>query len=114
MAWVTTSAQRAGAGVRVQLRARRITGTTDASGIVGRSTASAAGASCNGPNEYDGGAWFVSARAKDDKGIEDPPSPGATGSAHRALRFNVPTIQPESDQTPTPSFERTPLRAGET
>jgi hypothetical protein len=60
---------------------------------------------CNGPNEYDSGAWFVSARAKDDKGVEDLAFTWSDWQRGiEPWRFNVPTsLQPEPDASPTPS-----------
>ncbi len=121
MAWVTTLDKGkvvAGAEVRVSSCDGKAvaSGTTDANGVVMLQGISPQAPSCNGPNEYDSGAWFVSARAKDDKGVEDL---AFTWSAwQRGIepwRFNVPTsLQAEADRVAHTIFDRTLLRAGET
>jgi uncharacterized protein YfaS (alpha-2-macroglobulin family) len=121
MAWVTTLDKGkvvAGAEVRVSSCDGKAvaTGTTDANGIVTLQGVSPQAPSCNGPNEYDSGAWFVSARAKDDKGVEDLAF--TCSDWQRGIepwRFNVPTnLQPEPDRVAHTIFDRTLLRAGET
>jgi uncharacterized protein YfaS (alpha-2-macroglobulin family) len=121
MAWVTTLDKGkvvAGAEVRVSSCDGKAvaTGTTDANGIVTLQGVSPQAPSCNGPNEYDSGAWFVSARAKDDKGVEDLAF--TFSDWQRGIepwRFNVPTnLQPEPDRIAHTIFDRTLLRAGET
>ncbi len=63
------------------------------------------------------GAWFVSARAKDDKGVEDLAFTWSDWQRGiEPWRFNVPTnlAGRASTASPTPIFDRTLLRAGET
>ncbi len=121
MAWVTTLDKGkvvAGAEVRVSSCDGKAvaTGTTDANGIVMLQGISPQAPSCNGPGEYDSSAWFVSARAKDDKGVEDLAF--TFSDWQRGIepwRFNVPTnLQPEPDRVAHTIFDRTLLRAGET
>jgi uncharacterized protein YfaS (alpha-2-macroglobulin family) len=121
MAWVTTLDKGkvvAGAEVRVSdCRGSAVaTGTTDASGVVMLSGISPQAPSCNGPNEYDSSAWFVSARAKDDKGVEDLAFTWSDWQRGiEPWRFNVPTsLQAEADRVAHTIFDRTLLRAGET
>jgi hypothetical protein len=121
MAWVTSLDKGkvvAGAEVRVSSCDGKAvaTGTTDANGIVMLNGISPQAPSCNGPNEYDSGAWFVSARAKDDKGVEDLAFTWSDWQRGiEPWRFNVPTnLQPEPDRMAHTIFDRTLLRAGET
>ncbi|WP_295988962.1 alpha-2-macroglobulin family protein [uncultured Variovorax sp.] len=121
MAWVTTLDKGkvvAGAEVRVSSCDGKAvaSGTTDANGVVMLSGISPQAPSCNGPNEYDSGAWFVSARAKDDKGVEDLAFTWSDWQRGiEPWRFNVPTsLQPEADRVAHTIFDRTLLRAGET
>jgi uncharacterized protein YfaS (alpha-2-macroglobulin family) len=121
MAWVTTLDKGkvvAGAEVRVSSCDGKAvaTGTTDANGIVMLNGVSPQAPSCNGPNEYEQGAWFVSARAKDDKGVEDLAFTWSDWQRGiEPWRFNVPTnLQPEPDRIAHTVFDRTLLRAGET
>jgi uncharacterized protein YfaS (alpha-2-macroglobulin family) len=121
MAWVTTLDKGkvvAGAEVRVSgCDGKAVaTGTTDASGIVMLNGISPQAPSCNGPNEYDSGAWFVSARAKDEKGVEDLAFTWSDWQRGiEPWRFNVPTnMQAEPDRVAHTIFDRTLLRAGET
>jgi uncharacterized protein YfaS (alpha-2-macroglobulin family) len=121
MAWVTSLDKGkvvAGAEVRVSSCDGKAvaTGTTDANGIVMLNGISPQAPSCNGPNEYDSGAWFVSARAKDDKGVEDLAFTWSDWQRGiEPWRFNVPTnLQPEPDRIAHTIFDRTLLRAGET
>ncbi|MGJ7610487.1 MULTISPECIES: alpha-2-macroglobulin family protein [unclassified Variovorax] len=121
MAWVTTLDKGkvvAGAEVRVSSCDGKAvaTGTTDANGIVMLNGVSPQAPSCNGPNEYEQGAWFVSARAKDDKGVEDLAFTWSDWQRGiEPWRFNVPTnLQPEPDRIAHTIFDRTLLRAGET
>ncbi|MFM9921806.1 MG2 domain-containing protein [Variovorax sp. H27-G14] len=121
MAWVTTLDKGkvvAGAEVRVSSCDGKAvaTGTTDANGIVMLNGVSPQAPSCNGPNEYDSSAWFVSARAKDDKGVEDLAFTWSDWQRGiEPWRFNVPTnLQPEPDRVAHTIFDRTLLRAGET
>jgi len=121
MAWVTTLDKGkvvAGAEVRVSSCDGKAvaTGTTDANGVVMLSGVSPQAPSCNGPNEYDNGAWFVSARAKDEKGVEDLAFTWSDWQRGiEPWRFNVPTsLQAEADRVAHTIFDRTLLRAGET
>ena len=121
MAWVTTLDKGkvvAGAEVRVSSCDGKAvaTGTTDANGLVMLNGVSPQAPSCNGPNEYEQGAWFVSARAKDDKGVEDLAFTWSDWQRGiEPWRFNVPTnLQPEPDRIAHTIFDRTLLRAGET
>lgn len=121
MAWVTTLDKGkvvAGAEVRVSgCDGKAVaSGTTDANGVVMLNGISPQAPSCNGPNEYDSGAWFVSARAKDDKGVEDLAFTWSDWQRGiEPWRFNVPTnMQAEPDRVAHTIFDRTLLRAGET
>lgn len=121
MAWVTTLDKGkvvAGAEVRVSSCDGKAvaSGTTDANGVVMLSGISPQAPSCNGPNEYDSGAWFVSARAKDEKGVEDLAFTWSDWQRGiEPWRFNVPTsLQAEADRVAHTIFDRTLLRAGET
>ena len=121
MAWVTTLDKGkvvAGAEVRVSACDGKAvaTGTTDANGIVNLTGISPEAPNCNGPDEYNAGAWFVSARAKDDKGVEDLAFTWSDWQRGiEPWRFNVPTnLQPEPDRVAHTIFDRTLLRAGET
>lgn len=121
MAWVTTLDKGkvvAGAEVRVSSCDGKAvaSGTTDANGVVMLSGVSPQAPSCNGPNEYDSGAWFVSARAKDEKGVEDLAFTWSDWQRGiEPWRFNVPTsLQAEADRVAHTIFDRTLLRAGET
>ncbi|SEJ15777.1 hypothetical protein SAMN05518853_101811 [Variovorax sp. OK202] len=121
MAWVTTLDKGkvvAGAEVRVSgCDGKAVaTGTTDANGIVMLNGIAPQAPSCNGPNEYDTAAWFVSARAKDEKGVEDLAFTWSDWQRGiEPWRFNVPTnMQAEPDRIAHTIFDRTLLRAGET
>lgn len=121
MAWVTTLDKGKvvpNAEVRVSdCRGVAVaSGTTDANGIVNLTGIAPEAPSCNGPDEYNAGAWFVSARAKDDKGIEDLAFTWSDWQRGiEPWRFNVPTsLQPEPDRVAHTIFDRTLLRAGET
>ncbi len=121
MAWVTTLDKGkvvAGAEVRVSSCDGKAvaTGTTDASGIVMLNGVSPDAPSCNGPNEYETSAWFVSARAKDDKGVEDLAFTWSDWQRGiEPWRFNVPTsLDVRPDGIAHTIFDRTLLRAGET
>jgi hypothetical protein len=121
MAWVTTLDKGKvvpNAEVRVSdCRGTAVaTGTTDASGVVRLAGIAPEAPNCNGPDEYDAGAWFVSARAKDDKGVEDLAFTWSDWQRGiEPWRFNVPTsLQAEPDRVAHTIFDRTLLRAGET
>jgi uncharacterized protein YfaS (alpha-2-macroglobulin family) len=121
MAWVTTLDKGKvvpNAEVRVSdCRGVAVaSGTTDANGVVNLAGVSPDAPSCNGPGEYNSDAWFVSARAKDDKGIEDLAFTWSDWQRGiEPWRFNVPTsLQAEPDSVAHTVFDRTLLRAGET
>lgn len=90
--------------------------TTDANGIARLTGVAPEAPSCQGPNEYGADAWFVSARAKDDKGVEDLAFTWSDWQRGiEPWRFNVPTsMQAEPDRVAHTIFDRTLLRAGET
>ncbi len=121
MAWVTTLDKGkvvAGAQVRVSdCRGKAVaSGTTGADGTVMLEGVPSKAPNCNGEDEYGEGFWFVSARAKDEKGVEDLAF--TQSDWQRGIepwRFNVPTsLQPEPDRIAHTIFDRTLLRAGET
>ncbi|RZI92082.1 MAG: alpha-2-macroglobulin, partial [Variovorax sp.] len=123
--WVTTLDKGkvvANAKVRVSdCRGKEVaSGTTDASGIVSLKGISPDAPKCNGASDDDSdwgtGAYFVSARAKDDKGVEDLAFVWTDWQRGiEPYRFNVPTsLQPEPDRVAHTLFDRTLLRAGET
>ncbi len=121
MAWVTTLDKGKvvpNAEVRVSdCRGVAVaSGTTDADGIVKLAGVPPDAPSCNGPGEYSSDAWFVSARAKDDKGVEDLAFTWSDWQRGiEPWRFNVPTsLQAEPDRVAHTIFDRTLLRAGET
>ncbi len=121
MAWVTTLDKGKvvpNAEVRVSdCRGVAVaSGTTDADGIVRLAGVPPDAPSCNGPGDYNSDAWFVSARAKDDKGVEDLAFTWSDWQRGiEPWRFNVPTsLQAEPDSVAHTVFDRTLLRAGET
>ncbi|RZL95794.1 MAG: alpha-2-macroglobulin, partial [Variovorax sp.] len=123
MAWVTSLDKGkvvAGATVRVSgCDGKEVAvGTTDASGIATLKGVSPDAPSCagNDDGEYGGGAYFVSARAKDEKGVEDLAFTWSDWQRGiEPWRFNVPTsLQPDPDAIAHTIFDRTLLRAGET
>ncbi|RZI93957.1 MAG: alpha-2-macroglobulin, partial [Variovorax sp.] len=125
LAWVTTLDKGkvvANAKVRVSdCRGKEVaSGTTDASGIVSLKGISPDAPRCNGADDEDAdwgtGAYFVSARARDDKGVEDLAFVWTDWQRGiEPYRFNVPTsLQPEPDRVAHTLFDRTLLRAGET
>ena len=95
-------------------------GTTDARGLVQfpRPLARARRAATATATTYDdgGSAWFVSARATDDAGVEDLAFTWSDWQRGiEPWRFNVPTsLDPQPDQVAHTVFDRTLLRAGET
>ncbi|RYF66163.1 MAG: alpha-2-macroglobulin, partial [Comamonadaceae bacterium] len=125
MAWVTSLDKGkvvANAKVRVSdCRGKEVaSGTTDANGLVSLKDISPDAPKCNGMAEEDSdwgtGAYFVSARAKDDKGLDDLAFTWTDWQRGiEPYRFNVPTsLQPEPDRIAHTLFDRTLLRAGET
>ncbi len=128
IAWVTTldkGAVVAGAAVRVSdCRGREVaTATTDAQGIARFEGVSPTAPGCgSGDDESDdsdyGGnnAYFVSARARDAKGVDDLAFTWSDWQRGiEPWRFNVPTsLEPEADRVAHTIFDRTLLRVGET
>lgn len=121
MAWVTTldkGQSVAGAQVRVSnCRGDELaTATTGADGIARLKGLDPQAPSCAGENDWEEAAYFVSARAKDAKGVDDL----AFTWSHwqrgiEPWRFNVPTSQETApDQVAHTVFDRPLLRAGET
>jgi len=119
MAWVTTldgGAVVPGAQVQVsdcrgQLLA---SGTTDAQGVVALKDLSPEPPRCSGDDGYQS-AYFVSARARDAKGVEDLAFTWSDWQRGiEPWRFNLPTSRdPVPDQRMHTVMDRTLLRAGE-
>lgn len=121
LAWVTSLDKGkvvANASVRVSDCAGKeiATGTTDARGLVQLVGISPDAPNCAAEEDYGGGAYFVSARARDDQGVEDLAFTWSDWQRGiEPWRFNVPTsLQPEADTVAHTLFDRTLLRAGET
>ena len=126
VAWVTTLDKGtvvANAAVRVSdCRGKEVaSATTDASGLAKFEGISPSPPGCNAEgaddNDYGSGdAYFVSARAKDAKGVEDLAFTWSDWQRGiEPWRFKVPTsTQPEPDRIAHTIFDRTLLRAGET
>ncbi|MEJ8823410.1 MG2 domain-containing protein [Variovorax humicola] len=126
VAWVTTLDKGkvvAGAKVRVSGCDGKAlaNGTTDANGLVTFKDLSSEAPKCGGDDgeddvDYSSGAYFVSARAKDDAGTEDLAFTWSDWQRGiEPWRFNVPTsADPEPDRIAHTIFDRTLLRAGET
>ncbi|MBU1442870.1 MAG: alpha-2-macroglobulin [Gammaproteobacteria bacterium] len=121
MAWVTTLDKGKvvpGAAVRVSDCTGKpvASGTTDASGRVALSGISADAPSCSSEDDYSPNAYFVSARARSEDGVEDIAFTWTDWQRGiEPWRFNVPTsLQPEADQVAHAIFDRTLFRAGET
>ncbi|MDL9998359.1 MG2 domain-containing protein [Variovorax sp. J22P240] len=121
LAWVTTLDKGkvvANATVRVSgCDGKEVAaGTTDARGLVQFPGLSPDAPSCNSEDDYNADAWFVSARAKDDAGVEDLAFTWSDWQRGiEPWRFNVPTsLDPQPDQIAHTVFDRTLLRAGET
>lgn len=121
LAWVTSLDKGKvvpGARVRVSdCRGREVAvGTTDAEGLVRFADLSSAPPSCNTEDDYSADAYFVSARATDEEGVEDLAF--VWSDWQRGIepwRFNVPTSQePQPDRLAHTVFDRLLLRAGET
>ncbi|GAA4328828.1 MG2 domain-containing protein [Variovorax defluvii] len=91
-------------------------GTTDARGIVQLSGISSSPPSCASEDDYSADAYFVSARAKDERGVEDLAFTWSDWQRGiEPWRFNVPTsLEPEPDRVAHTVLDRTLLRAGET
>lgn len=121
VAWVTTLDKGkvvANAAVRVSdCNGREVAaGSTDARGLVQLSGIAPNAPSCSSEDDYSGDAYFVSARAKDDKGVEDLAFTWSDWQRGiEPWRFNVPTsLEPQPDRVAHTVFDRTLLRAGET
>ncbi|MBT2323164.1 alpha-2-macroglobulin [Variovorax paradoxus] len=121
VAWVTSLDKGkvvANASVRVSdCNGREVAaGSTDARGLVQLAGISPSAPSCSGEDDYSGDAYFVSARAKDDKGVEDLAFTWSDWQRGiEPWRFNVPTsMEPQPDRVAHTVFDRTLLRAGET
>lgn len=91
-------------------------GTTDARGLVQLATISPSPPNCSSMEDYSGDAYFVSARAKDERGVEDLAFTWSDWQRGiEPWRFNVPTsLEAEPDRVAHTVFDRTLLRAGET
>ncbi|WP_077000885.1 MG2 domain-containing protein [Variovorax sp. KK3] len=121
LAWVTTLDKGKvvpNAAVRVSDCSGKevATGTTDARGLVQLAGISASPPSCSSEEDYSGDAYFVSARAKDEQGVEDLAFTWSDWQRGiEPWRFNVPTsMEPEPDRVAHTVLDRTLLRAGET
>ena len=125
VAWVTTLDKGkvvANAAVRVSDCSGKevAAGTTDARGLVQLNGIAPNPSSCSSPNgedgDYSGDAYFVSARAKDEQGVEDLAFTWSDWQRGiEPWRFNVPTsLEPQPDRVAHTVFDRTLLRAGET
>lgn len=122
LAWVTSLDKGkvvANAAVRVSdCRGKEIaTGTTDARGLVELAGVAPRAPSCGaGEDDDSGGAYFVSARARDDSGVDDLAFTWSDWQRGiEPWRFNVPTsLDPQPDSIAHTIFDRTLLRAGET
>nr|WP_260602699.1 MG2 domain-containing protein [Variovorax sp. MHTC-1] len=121
VAWVTTLDKGkvvANAAVRVSdCNGREVAaGSTDAHGLVHLSGIAPNAPTCATEDDYSGDAYFVSARAKDDKGVEDLAFTWSDWQRGiEPWRFNVPTsMEPQPDRIAHTVFDRTLLRAGET
>ncbi|WP_444813113.1 alpha-2-macroglobulin family protein [Variovorax saccharolyticus] len=121
VAWVTTLDKGrvvANAAVRVSSCDGRevAAGSTDANGLVRLSGISAEAPSCSSDDDYNAGAYFVSARAKDADGVEDLAFTWSDWQRGiEPWRFNVPTsLDARPDRIAHTVFDRMLLRAGET
>ncbi len=124
MAWVTTLDSGAVVpGAQVQVSDCRgallASGTTDAQGVVALKDLSPEPPRCNGQDDDQSdyqSAYFVSARAKDAKGVEDLAFTWSDWQRGiEPWRFNLPTSRdPLPDQRAHTIFDRTLVRAGET
>ncbi|WP_295536858.1 MG2 domain-containing protein [uncultured Pseudacidovorax sp.] len=122
LAWVTTLDKGkpvANAQVRVSdCRGKEVASArTDANGLARLANVPAEPPSCSDADDYySEAAWFVSARAKDDKGVEDLAF--VWSSWQRGIepwRFNMPTsLDPRPDVVAHTILDRPLLRAGET
>ncbi len=124
LAWVTTLDKgQPVAGAVVQVSDCRgkplVNARTNAQGIAELPGLSPEPPNCGGGDDedgYGGGAYFVSARVKDSKGIEDLAFAWSDWSQGiEPWRFNVPTSrEPVPDERAHTIFDRMLLRAGET
>ncbi|VTU17861.1 hypothetical protein RA8CHR_01609 [Variovorax sp. RA8] len=121
LAWVTTLDKGKvvpNAAVRVSdCNGKEIAaGTTDARGLVRLAGIPPTPPSCSSEEDYGGDAYFVSARAKDEGGVEDLAFTWSDWQRGiEPWRFNVPTsLEPEPDRVAHTVFDRTLLRADET
>ncbi|MGJ7508055.1 alpha-2-macroglobulin family protein [Variovorax sp. GT1P44] len=91
-------------------------GTTDSRGIVQFPGLSPNAPSCNSDDEDSADVWFVSARAKDEAGVDDLAFTWSDWQRGiEPWRFNVPTsMDPQPDRVAHTIFDRTLFRAGET
>ncbi len=91
-------------------------GTTDARGLVQLAGIAPNAPSCSTEDDYSGDAYFVSARAKDEQGVEDLAFTWSDWQRGiEPWRFNVPTsMEAQPDRVAHTVFDRTLLRAGET
>ncbi|KQP17650.1 alpha-2-macroglobulin [Pseudorhodoferax sp. Leaf267] len=122
LAWVTTLDKgQPVAGARVAVSDCRgkpvASGTTDAQGVVQLAGLSPQPPACNDrDDDYTAPSWFVTARARDAKGVDDMAF--TFSDWNRGIepwRFDVPTSQdPNPDLRAHTIFDRTLLRAGET
>jgi len=121
LAWVTTLDKGrpvANAAVRVSdCRGKEVaTARTDANGLAQLAGVPPQPPSCSGEDDYHEPAYFVSARAKDEKGVEDLAF--VWSDWQRGIepwRFNAPTSQQsEPDVVAHTVLDRPLLRAGET
>ncbi len=123
VAWVTSLDKGkpvANAAVRVSTCSGEevAVGITDANGIARLSGISPEAPTCSGDGEWDDytRAYFVSARAKDAKGVEDLAFTWSDWQRGiEPWRFNLPIgSEPEPNRAAHTIFDRTLLRAGET
>ncbi|MDM0046148.1 MG2 domain-containing protein [Variovorax dokdonensis] len=121
MAWVTSldrGAPVAGAQVRVLGcdGKEAAAGRTDEQGRAMFASLSGRPPACPGADEWEERAWFVSARAADDKGVQDMAFVWSNWQRGiESWRFNFPTsTSPQADVVAHTVFDRSLLRAGQT
>ena len=121
VAWVTTldkGSVVANAAVRVSACDGRevARGSTDDKGLLTLTGLSPDAPSCATNDDYEAGAYFVSARAKDAQGVEDLAFTWSDWQRGiEPWRFNVPTsLEARPDRIAHTVFDRMLLRAGET